>query len=87
MGKITYTKDMIRDIVYELLRRQKCDLNDGGYTTIDDFFAVLNDKFQGAYGAVMVTSTNWPEAAEWFREFDNEVTAWIESILGIELIS
>ena len=70
--KMTYTRDMIEAIVREVIRRQEMDMKHGDYDTYPEAHDGLLEKMQGAYGAVMVTSDDWPQCVRWFNEFENE---------------
>ena len=68
--RVAYTKDMIENIVCEVVRRIELDIQDMVYETYDDVREGTKEKMQGVYSAVMATASNWSECVWWFDELE-----------------
>lgn len=70
--KIIVTKKLMKSVYDEIERRLYMDWVDGLFENDLEKDEALREMLQGAYGALMVISTNWDQVAEWIREFELE---------------
>ena len=71
-GKVVVTKKMMKSVYDEIERRLYMDWVDRLFKNDIEKDAALREMLQGAYGALMVISSNWDQTAEWIREFELE---------------
>lgn len=70
--KIVVTKKMIKSVYDEIERRLYMDWVDGMFEDDHEKGEAFRQMLQGAYGALMVVSSNWDQTANWIREFERE---------------
>lgn len=70
--KIVVTKKLMKSVYDEIERRLYMDWVDGLFKNDIEKDEALREMLQGAYGVLMVVSSNWDQTAEWIREFELE---------------